>query len=108
MTTYTIERTDGQVERGLTLEQAADAIMTYDGHEYEVRRDRDGLTLWVSQFSRNSTLGGRPLVKSVIRAASHDDLYRAVLKKAEWWNGQTAYTDEAYDVLLTELKAQDE
>ncbi len=102
MTTYTVLDRHGSVqERGLTAARAANLILTYDGHRYEVRRSEDGkwLDLWVSQFSRNSTLGGRPLVKSVIFGSTEDEIWEGVITHAADWNNQECMLDSDYDVL---------
>lgn len=102
MTTYTVLNRHGDVQdRGLTAAQAANLILTYDGHQYEVRRSDDGkwFDLWVSQFSRNSTLGGRPLVKSVIFGTTEDEIWSGVITHAEGWDNQSCMLDSDYDVV---------
>ena len=102
MTTYTVLDRHGEVqERGLTAAQAAELILSYDGHQHEVRRSDDGkwLELWVSPFSRNSTLGGRPLVKSVIFGSTEDEIWQSVVHHAEHWDSQSCMSDADYDVL---------
>jgi transglutaminase-like putative cysteine protease len=114
-TTYTITRSSGEVlDRGLTAEQAAIEIMSYDGHEFEIRPEPDrGFRLWTSEYSRNSTLGGRPLTESVIfslaanEADARAEIYAEVIAHADWFKGQDAYTDEAYDAMLAEIEADD-
>ena len=55
-TTYTV-RDHEEVTRGLTAVEAADILLTQDGHEYEIRPEEDGVgyRLWNTAFSRNST-----------------------------------------------------
>jgi hypothetical protein len=51
MTTYTIIDGEGYVlDRGVSLNEAADAIMTSDSREWEIRQDKDGgFTAWSRQ-----------------------------------------------------------
>lgn len=100
MTAYTVLDRHGNVQsRGLTAAQAADLILSYDGHRYEVRQSKDGRwqDLWISEFSRNSTLGGRPLVKSVIFGSTEDEIWKIVLHHSFDWDGQACMTDADYD-----------
>ena len=101
MTTYTVFRSDNSADatRGLTLEQAADALMTEDGYAYEWRTDADGYhTLWISDGSANSTRGARHLNAS--RFAGFDR-ERALLDVVNTdWHGCEAMTDEAFSAML--------
>ena len=98
--TYTVLNRHGTVQgRGLSARDAADLILSYDGHQYEVRRDGDWCELWVSQFSQNSTLGGRPLVKSVVFGKDEDAIWQSVLTHADKWDGQTCMTDADHEIL---------
>jgi hypothetical protein len=102
MTTYTVLNRHGDVqERGLTASQAADVILSYDGHRYDVRQSTDNkwLDLWVSQFSQNSPLGGRPLVRSGIFGSTEDEIWSSVLTHADYWSSQSCMLDTDYDVL---------
>ena len=118
---YTVIRQSGEVEiEGASLRDAAEAVLGYDGHEFEFRRDGDWLELWVSRWSRNSTLGGRPLVRaadmfaslprelsdeSPRRALAENEILGFVLDHADRWNGLTVMTDEAYAVMTEEAHA---
>lgn len=101
MQTYTVLDRNGNVrDQQLTAEAAAKIIMQYDGHDYEVRRSDDGqwLDLWITKFSRNSTLGGRPMVKSVHFGTTEADIWANVITHADHWNDQQCMTDEDYAV----------
>ncbi len=104
-TLYTVLDCNGEHQvSGLTVAEAAREVMQYDGHQFEIRaaEDGNGFELWTSQFSRNSTGGGRPLVKSVIysvaddRDAAEAEIYRKVIAHADWWKGYSVMTDEDY------------
>ncbi|MFN7341269.1 MAG: hypothetical protein ACK5VI_09355 [Opitutia bacterium] len=109
MTTYTVYRSDdsGNATQRLTLEEAAQALLTADGHDYEIRLE-DGtagskwprFVLWITQFSRNSPLGSRPMVASRFIGASHAEIYEAVL--SEEWHGFQAVPDADYDLNFAE------
>jgi hypothetical protein len=98
--TYTVLNRHGAMQDdGLSLADAAQIMMGYDGHEYEIK-DSDGIgfDLWTSNFSRNSG-AFKGLTKSVIysvnedRALAEAEIYRKVIKNAEWFCGCTVMTD---------------
>ena len=65
MTTFTVLNRHGEVQtQNASLSEAAQTVLWHDGHDYEFRADGDWLELWVTPFSRNSQLGGRPLVRA--------------------------------------------
>lgn len=114
MTTYTV--TDGgNVTSGLDLIEAADMLLGNDGHQHELRQDDDGgWSLWISQFSRNSTLGGRPLVKSTIYTLETNeelaarDIAEKVIGSGHWeTSGLRCMTDEQHAAEAAELAADD-
>jgi len=102
MERYTITNRHGDIEaRDCSLAEAADAILTYDGYTYDIRPAADGgFVLWVSQFSRNSPLGNRPLVKSVIyslrddRAGAVDQIHHRVIAAADAWHMRATCEEE--------------
>ena len=104
MTKYTVFNSDGDVlERGLTLAEAAQTMLTEDNHRYAIQQDADGgFSLWVSQFSAASTLGGRPLVKSVIFSladsyeAAKAEIFNDIVLFGTGWNGLWVMTDDEY------------
>ena len=89
--------------------------MEYDGHRYDIRpaADGNGYELWTSQFSRNSTSGGRPLVKSVIFSLADDEaiaeaeIFKQVIDNSDWWMGCEVMTDAAYDAMMAELATEE-
>lgn len=107
--TYTVLDNQGNViARHLSAQDAMVEILTDDGHGYEIRKaeDGNGFELWVTQFSRNSTLGGKPMVKSAIWSFEADeskatDEIAAKVIAADWRHKPEAITDEQYD----EMKA---
>lgn len=56
MTTYTVlSPASGTVYgRGMTAVDAAQEILGYDGHDYELRREGEAFQLFISRGSRNS------------------------------------------------------
>lgn len=115
MTTYTVYRTDysGKATQRLTLQEAAQRLLTADGHDYDIRLE-DGTinsrwpryVLWITQFSRNSPLGGRPLVASRFIGASHAEIYDQVI--SEEWHGFEAIPDAVYDSNFAEKLTEGE
>lgn len=98
---YTVTTRHGDVQgRGLSAKEAADMILTYDGHLYEIRPGSHGLMdLWVSRHSQNSTIGARPLIKSVIFGTTEDEIWQNVITHADYWHGQSCLFDTDYDEL---------
>ena len=104
MTTYTVfDNNNETVKRGLSLHDAAVELLTADGHDYEIRPEADGegFRLWITQFSRNSTLGGRPLSKSIFFSLEADkrraeyEIFTQVIGE-DWYNFE-AMTDADYE-----------
>lgn len=114
MTTYTVFHSNDSTKATsrLTLEEAAHELMTYDGHDYEIRQDgtfSDGspiLRLYVTQFSRNSTLGGLPMVGTFITGQREQEIWQDVVGLA--WRGMEAMTDAQYDQMLADLEQETE
>lgn len=99
--------------RGLSLADAAQELLLSDGHDYEIRAEPDGgFTLWLTQFSRNSTLGGKPMVRSRFfstadtMADAEKELFGKVVR-AEW-RGYKAVADEDYIRQETEIAAAED
>lgn len=111
--TVTIHNT---VYRHESPESAADLLLSHDGFEHEIRRDEDGgHWLWISDFSRNSPCGGRPLTRSVIYSVEDDlalasiDIASQVLRSGHWESDYiTVYSDADYDAMLAEDAAENE
>lgn len=82
---------------GMSVKSAAETILTYDGHEFDIRTDDGLLELWVSEFSRNSACGGRPLVQTGFFGRTESDIYDAVCRHADYWDKQRCMTDAEYE-----------
>jgi len=113
-TTYTVLNRHGEVlGAGETLASAANVVMGYDGHEFEIRPADGGFDLWTSSFSRNST-AYNGLTKSVVFSRHTDEelataeIYRSVIRKADWWCGCRVMTDADYAAECAELDAEDQ
>lgn len=89
MATYTVYNPSGgmEAEPGQSLADAANALMTYDGHDWEIREEGDAFNLYTS---RNSPCGGRDLVRSVVssyaadRATAETEIFERVISE-DWW-----------------------
>lgn len=70
-TTYSVITDEGTLGSGLTLAEAGRAMLTYDGHDYDVRRtaENDGWELWVTP-SHNS---GAPMVPAYEYSFADDE-----------------------------------
>jgi hypothetical protein len=116
-TTYTVySPASGTVYgRGLDVTDAAEIILTHDGHEYEVRPADDGIgfDLFISRGSRNSTSG----LGGFVQAWRHnrligtstmdkDQAWREIAAQvvtAGWERVPDAMTDADYDAMLAEI-----
>ena len=103
-TTYTVLNRHGDVQaQECTMFEAAQLVLEYDGNTYEIRpaADGKGYDLWVSRFSRNSSAHDG-LTESRIfspvedEQLAHADIYRQVIRNAEWWDNCRVLTDKAY------------
>lgn len=113
-TTYTVLNRHGSIQgQGETLASAAQIVLEYDGHTYEIRpaTDGKGFDLWVSNASRNST-AFRGLTKSRIFSVQADialaeaDIYRQVIRNASWWESCEVLTDADYAEQLAEANRE--
>ena len=112
-TTYTVLNRHGDVqEQGCTLFEAAQIVLGYDGHTHEIKPagDGKGFELWVSSVSRNSS-AYNGLTKSRIFSLAdgvqlaHADIYRQVIRHANWWDDCRVLTDADYAAELVEINA---
>ena len=102
MTAYTVYNPSGgmEAETGMSLADAANKMLTYDGHEWEIREEDGAFNLYTSQFSRNSPCGGGDLVDTVIssyaadRAVAETEIFERVISE-DWWHLECA-TDAEY------------
>lgn len=119
-TTYTvINRSSGNPEaRHLTAWEAAQVVLTHDGHDYEVRRGDGRWELLVSRGSRNSFSGLRGLVpawshhrlivsREVAEADALADIGRQVCL-AGWEGVPDIMTDADYDAMLAASATENE
>lgn len=82
-TTYTVLNTSGEPEaHNLSAWDAAQIVLSHDGHEFEVRRVSWGWQLFVSRGSRNS-FGGWPGVPDVMTDADYDAMLAEIARDAE-------------------------
>jgi len=104
---YTVLNHNGDIQaQGVDLAEAAHIVLTYDGHDYDIRRDEDGgHALYVSQFSLNSPFGGRPLVRCVDYFKNEAEIYQFVVDHATNWLNQMVMTDEDYAQMQQEINA---
>lgn len=115
--TYTVLNRHGEVQgEGESLISAAQIVLGYDGYEHEIRKSAGadkGFDLWTSNASRNST-SYRGLSKSSIYSLHEDaalaeaEIYRKVIRNADWWSGCVVLTDANYAAEMAELSAQHE
>lgn len=109
MTTYTILNSNsGEIEqRGATVAEAAQALLGYDGHEWEIRKSETGHDLYVSRYSRSSTAFDG-LHKSTIYsldddpANAEDDIFARVIRSGHWTRPEVM-TDASYDAMRAEM-----
>lgn len=109
MTEYTVLTPAGdQLGRHLTPAQAANEIMTYDGHEFSIEPEpAGGWRLLTTAHSRNSTAycGLSPSVifsLATDRPTGEAEIFAAVMEHAEWWRGCDVMSDAAYDEMRAE------
>lgn len=105
MTTYTVfdSQDSRKAMNGLTIDEAAEAILQQDGQEYEIRNQGNFYTLWTRQQVAN-----RPWMQTVFSAVSEneqkakDSIFNMVLGDAL---GQriTWMIDEDYNLMLAKI-----
>jgi folylpolyglutamate synthase/dihydropteroate synthase len=106
MTTYTTIDADGYVlERGISLVEAADTIMTSDSREWEIREDENGgFTAWSRQQVAN-----RPWAATVIhsfkadRAEAEAEICEKIVTSMRWPGHCEAMTDAEYDEMMAQV-----
>lgn len=108
-TTYTVLNHHGTEQvGGVGLAEAAQTVLGYDGHEYDIRRSDTGWELWTSSFSRASA-AYNGLTRSTIysleddRDAAERDIWTKVIHHADWFCGCTVMTDAEYDAMQAEI-----
>lgn len=111
--TYTILDANGFLRaEGYSAAEAAISVLTYDGHQFEIRPadDGKGWRLWTTRFSRNSTCYDglhRGVIFSIEPdfVAAEADIFGQVIQNAEWWRGQEVMTDADYAAMRAEMEA---
>ena len=114
MTTYTVYQSqDFSICRtGLTLDQAANELLTGDGYTYEIRPEDDGQgwRLWISRGSQHSYGGTQGLISSVFfsladaETEAAAEIFQKIL--GHEWHGQEGSTDEQFTKMLAEYAAE--
>lgn len=125
MTTYTVYSPASGTVYGenLSVTEAAEIILTHDGHEYELRlasgrplTDQPGFDLFISRGSRNSFggtrgmtqawRGGKPIwsLETDPKKAWQDIAKQVVT--AGWDNVPEAMTTEDYNAMMAEAAAE--
>ena len=110
MDKFTVISGSGVVQaEGLSADEAAVQVLTYDGHNYEIRPDADGgFWLWHTQRGGG---GNVPMVRTLIYSAAEtedeaqDEIFAEVLTKADWFDHQDVMTDAAYAAMVAEIEA---
>lgn len=105
---YTIYNADHGyvVSRNASIEEAAIALLSDDGYEFEISPDESGVghRLWISATSRNSA-SYNGLVESSICSPIDDlekateDIYWRVVKSG-YWDSPMVMTDAEYDQMV--------
>ena len=105
---YTVLGASGEpIAQSYTRDEAARALLTYDGHDWAIKPESDGKgwRLWTTRFSRNSPsyLG---LTRSVIFSLESDalaaeaDIFQQVIEHPDGFKGCDVLTDEDYAEIL--------
>ena len=111
-TTYTVFRCaewTNVAGEGLSLQAAAEQLLTGDGYAFEIRQEGGLYELFISDGSRNSPRGAthlRSCVASGFVATDIEELYRKIV--AEEWHGWEALTDADYRASMESLASEDE
>jgi hypothetical protein len=110
MTTYTIIDGEGYVlDRGVSLNEAADAIMTSDSREWEIRQDKDGgFTAWSRQQVASRPWAATAIYFKMDRAEAEHEIYEKIVTSDRWPGHCEAMTDAAYDRMIAEMDADAE
>ena len=120
--TYTVFSSSdlGHATPGLTLAEAADALMSTDGYAWEwrtekrdvsgYRRPQEYFVIWVSDGSANSPRGARNMKKSRFMGFDQNDVLLDVLRVQ--WRGMETLLDADFQAMaaaaLAEIEALEE
>ena len=97
ITTYTVLNHTGDVQgSGLSLYEAARTVLTHGGGTYKISKSA-GLGFFLSD-------GGGARLPSLYSChidpdLAEADIYRQVIKIADWWHNQTVMTDEDFTAM---------
>jgi hypothetical protein len=112
MTTYTVIDHDGyEIASGLTLEQAADEIMSSDSREWQLRKDAkfDGWAAWSRQQVAN-----RDWTETVFYSSSTDEaaalaeISQKIVSAERMAGHYEAITDEQFSEMKAAALAEDD
>jgi len=115
-TTYTVFNRNNSdyasAHRGLSLEDAADELMTDDGYEWEWRSEKtdilgepmDYWTIWLSDGSRNSTRSARHRRASRFAGYDKKEILEEVVSTA--WRGMEAMPDADFNAMVAAYEAE--
>lgn len=107
---WTVLNHEGEViAEGLPSKAAAvHAVLTDDGHDYEIRRDEDGAWwLWLTTVSRNRAGGDHRLQRSMIFSLANDEsaaeaeIFAEIAVTSRWWHGPYS----GYEILTDAYRA---
>lgn len=86
------------------LNSAAYDLLTYDGHNFEIRKEDGEFKLFVSRHSSNSTLGGRDLVEWTKYSAKSEAEVLVNVVKMGGVNNYYAMSAEEYAEMVAEAE----
>ena len=103
---WVVKKSDGELlsESAIEALQAADTMLTHDGHLYEIRKDdEDGMFyLWVSQFSANASSGKGNMTRwAEYRGETQDAVIAEIIERG----GVLGSTAEPTEYALTDMFA---
>ncbi len=105
--TYTVCRADDgdNAHSGLSLEEAADEMLSYDGRDWELRRDGEGWRIWNTYQNH-----ARPWVSTRFYSAEENEAKARAELLAEVVgdkiNRHLAMTDADYEAMMARIAAE--
>lgn len=112
MTTYAILSGEGEtLATGLNLRDAADAVLTSDSREYEIRPDArgPGFELWARQQVANRPWAVTQFFSiKTDREAAELEIFEKVVASGRFPGHNEAITDEQHKEMLANLDTNDE
>lgn len=102
---YAFSSNNNDIGSGLCdTEEAARAMLTYDGFEYEIRNEDGEFKLFVSRFSRNSGIGSKDKAEWPKYAATTEAGVYANVVEMGGVQGTYAQSEEDYNRMLAEAE----